>query len=210
MLLQLIRNHGRHWKLIAEELRTMRTPAMVRNRFLRIERGREATEKGISKNKCGLCGQLKRGHFCQAQRLDVLSSSQSSSLSVLSAHEPIAVAEAVVHELPRAESRLAHEELVVLLPATAEHTAAPHTGIAGTINLGDAQALTLVSFPGDHGDGVALSNLGTPLSNLATPQCGIDSQLVLAVDEALKADAGAGTEVQSSQPVSPNWNHPLC
>lgn len=41
---------------------------MVRNRYLRIERGRWLTEQGMSKNRCGQCGQLKRGHVCQAPR----------------------------------------------------------------------------------------------------------------------------------------------
>lgn len=70
-LLQLIETSGKRWKLIAEALCTVcpenpRTPAMVRNRYLRIERGRWLTEQGMSKNRCGQCGQLKRGHVCQA------------------------------------------------------------------------------------------------------------------------------------------------
>jgi len=38
---------------------------MVRNRYLRIERGRWLTEQGMSKNRCGQCGELKRGHMCR-------------------------------------------------------------------------------------------------------------------------------------------------
>jgi len=70
MLLQLIETSGKRWKLIAEALGNSnpRTPAMVRNRYLRIERGRWLTEQGMSKNRCGQCGQLKRGHVCQAPR----------------------------------------------------------------------------------------------------------------------------------------------
>lgn len=74
LLLQLIQTSGKRWKLIAEALGkhvgaiTPRTPAMVRNRYLRIERGRWLTERGMSKNRCGQCGQLKRGHVCQAPR----------------------------------------------------------------------------------------------------------------------------------------------
>jgi len=72
-LLQLIETSGKRWKLIAEALgracpENPRTPAMVRNRYLRIERGRWLTEQGMSKNRCGQCGQLKRGHVCQAAR----------------------------------------------------------------------------------------------------------------------------------------------
>jgi len=70
MLLRLIETSGKRWKLIAEALGNSnpRTPAMVRNRYLRIERGRWLTEQGMSKNRCGQCGQLKRGHVCQAPR----------------------------------------------------------------------------------------------------------------------------------------------
>ena len=39
---------------------------MVRNRYLRIKRGRWLTEQGRSKNRCGICGELKRGHVCKS------------------------------------------------------------------------------------------------------------------------------------------------
>lgn len=82
MLLELIQVSGKRWKYIAEALGsqspgTSRTPAMVRNRFLRIERGRWLTEQGKSKNRCGQCGQLKRGHVCQAPRALVSTSLQA-------------------------------------------------------------------------------------------------------------------------------------
>jgi len=64
LLLNLIEDAGPKWKQIAAELPNDRTPAMVRNRFLRIKRGRWLTEQGQSKNRCGICGQLKRGHVC--------------------------------------------------------------------------------------------------------------------------------------------------
>ena len=82
LLLHLIQVSGKRWKHIAEALGaqtpgTVRTPAMVRNRFLRIERGRWLTENGKSKNRCGQCGQLKRGHVCQAPRALVSTSLQA-------------------------------------------------------------------------------------------------------------------------------------
>lgn len=75
MLLQLIEGSGKRWKLIAEALGAAnpgnpRTPAMVRNRYLRIERGRWLTEQGMSKNRCGQCGELKRGHVCKGPVAD--------------------------------------------------------------------------------------------------------------------------------------------
>jgi len=70
LLLNLIDTSGKRWKFIAEQLGNAnpRTPAMVRNRYLRIERGRFLTEQGLSKNRCGQCGELKRGHVCRAPR----------------------------------------------------------------------------------------------------------------------------------------------
>jgi len=47
---------------------------MVRNRYLRIERGRMLTEQGKSKNRCGQCGELKRGHVCRVPRAMVSTS----------------------------------------------------------------------------------------------------------------------------------------
>lgn len=41
---------------------------MVRNRYLRIQNGRWLTEHGQSKNRCGACGELKRGHVCKVER----------------------------------------------------------------------------------------------------------------------------------------------
>jgi len=67
--MRLINESGKRWKQIASALKPFdRTPAMVRNRYLRIERGKWLTAEGKSKNRCGLCGQLKRGHVCNAPR----------------------------------------------------------------------------------------------------------------------------------------------
>jgi len=52
---------------------------MVRNRYLRIQRGRWLTEQGQSKNKCGVCGKLKRGHVCDVgPKLTVITASEVS------------------------------------------------------------------------------------------------------------------------------------
>jgi len=93
LLLSLIKSHGKRWKLIAEHLghhiphSQHRTAAMVRNRYLRIERGRMLTEQGKSKNRCGQCGQLKRGHMCPAPRALVNTSFATSEAM----NEPIFV-----------------------------------------------------------------------------------------------------------------------
>jgi len=77
-LLRLIASQGAKWKLIAAALRPYdRTPAMVRNRYLRIKRGRWLTEQGRSKNRCGVCGQLKRGHICKGTQQDPSASAEA-------------------------------------------------------------------------------------------------------------------------------------
>lgn len=56
------------WKAIAQAMGQVnpRTPAMVRNRYLRIMKGRTLAANGLARNKCGKCGQIKRGHVCTA------------------------------------------------------------------------------------------------------------------------------------------------
>merc|ERR1719263_2131712 len=44
-----------------------RTPASVRNRYLRMEKGQKMREQGRSKNRCAACGLKKLGHVCQAK-----------------------------------------------------------------------------------------------------------------------------------------------
>lgn len=68
LLLSLFEEQGPRWKHIASTLGDVqnRTPAMVRNRYLRILKGRKRASEGLSRNKCGRCGQLKQGHVCTA------------------------------------------------------------------------------------------------------------------------------------------------
>lgn len=63
-LMRVYHEEGRKWAKMAKQLN--RTSASVRNRFLRIEAGEVARSKGLSKNRCGLCKQLKLGHTCTA------------------------------------------------------------------------------------------------------------------------------------------------
>lgn len=67
---ELVQAYGKRWALIAQRL-PGRSIAMIRNRYQRIEAGRNAVESGHAKNKCHLCGQLKRGHTCTAGTIDV-------------------------------------------------------------------------------------------------------------------------------------------
>jgi len=72
-LSDLFMQHGPRWKQIAQDLSEQmgseRTAAMVRNRWLRVEKGKKEASEGKARNKCGLCGQVKKGHVCTARAL---------------------------------------------------------------------------------------------------------------------------------------------
>eukprot|EP00310_Coccolithus_braarudii_P012883 CAMPEP_0183341966 /NCGR_PEP_ID=MMETSP0164_2-20130417/8158_1 /TAXON_ID=221442 /ORGANISM="Coccolithus pelagicus ssp braarudi, Strain PLY182g" /LENGTH=290 /DNA_ID=CAMNT_0025512431 /DNA_START=81 /DNA_END=953 /DNA_ORIENTATION=- len=72
VILALFANHGRKWGRIASSL-PGRTSASVRNRYLRIERGQQLRQAGLSKNRCASCGQQKIGHVCPVKRSSVYS-----------------------------------------------------------------------------------------------------------------------------------------
>mmetsp|Transcript_2090 Transcript_2090/g.4348 ORF Transcript_2090/g.4348 Transcript_2090/m.4348 type:complete len:205 (-) Transcript_2090:77-691(-) len=63
VILSLYAKEGRKWGRIAAAL-PGRTSASVRNRYLRIEKGTQLREAGLSKNRCAACGQQKIGHVC--------------------------------------------------------------------------------------------------------------------------------------------------
>lgn len=68
---ELYRQYGPHWKTITEHF-PGRTVASVRNRFLRMQGAQKVrAEGGITRNRCQLCGQPKRGHIC-TKKLDLV------------------------------------------------------------------------------------------------------------------------------------------
>jgi len=67
IIMAMVRDQGPKWKNIVKELPT-RTVSSVRNRYQRLEKGRQLREEGVElKNKCHACGQPKRGHTCLAK-----------------------------------------------------------------------------------------------------------------------------------------------
>ena len=58
---------GPNWKSIVKQL-PGRTTSSVRNRWLRIEKGRKLREEGKGKNRCRACGEIMLGHICRAIR----------------------------------------------------------------------------------------------------------------------------------------------
>lgn len=167
LLLQLIESSGKRWKLIAEALGNAnpRTPAMVRNRYLRIERGRWLTERGMSKNRCGQCGELKRGHVCRVPRALV-----NTDLSAQGEHH---------HQVRQALGGVPGEDNVPTTPSDGGAT-------VNTLALG-APPLTM-PFASD-GD-----SIGGPLSALASPgplSCGLSLGLSPGISPLPSIGAGA-------------------
>jgi len=83
-LMELVKQHGPQWNLIDKSFPT-RTVASVRNRYLRMN------YKGITKNKCKLCGQLKRGHICPKKMNTVITPSREPSPAVIAPHADVTV-----------------------------------------------------------------------------------------------------------------------
>jgi len=65
---ELVKELHPQWTLIAkkvsEEFGAERSAASVRNYFKRFQDSADKRDKGIAKNRCQLCNQIKRGHIC--------------------------------------------------------------------------------------------------------------------------------------------------
>ena len=57
-----ITSYGNRWEQIAAELN--RSPSSCRNRWQRIQKGRQDLMKGNFKQRCRFCGAPRRGHVC--------------------------------------------------------------------------------------------------------------------------------------------------
>ena len=123
---------------------------MVRNRYLRIERGRMLTEQGLSKNRCGQCGELKRGHVCRVPRTVISSNSLPQQQAARD------------HMVARARGLLD-----ACATASAELTAPLTPGGSSdggrtTLALGGAAPLTMQFAPGEGSDGGPTSTMSSP------------------------------------------------
>lgn len=64
LIIELLADLGPRWSKISQAL-PGRSISSIRNRWQRIDKGRKMHEEGkISKNRCQICGQPKRGHVC--------------------------------------------------------------------------------------------------------------------------------------------------
>ena len=91
-LASLMETMGPKWKTIAEAMSAAvpdappRTAAMVRNRFLRVQKGKREAEEGKARNKCGRCGALKKGHVCTVGKALALTPTMSEDLKTNTPH----------------------------------------------------------------------------------------------------------------------------
>jgi hypothetical protein len=77
-IMELHRTLGPRWSAIASRF-PGRTVSSIRNRFLRLQTGQKIREAGqITKNRCQLCGQPKKGHTCGV-KLQLLANSANSA-----------------------------------------------------------------------------------------------------------------------------------
>jgi hypothetical protein len=67
IIIDSVKLHGHQWRLIVKEL-PGRSVSSTRNRFNRIEKGRQMKESGLrGRNLCHACWQPKKGHICTAK-----------------------------------------------------------------------------------------------------------------------------------------------
>jgi hypothetical protein len=165
---------GKRWKFISEQLgeANPRTPAMVRNRYLRIKRGRELTEQGQSKNRCGQCGELKRGHVCLAPRAQVALPGQ-------------AMGQLQARKL-RMQDGIDMDRCAPISP-----TGSP---ASRTLNLGSTEPLTCVSSD----SGLLMSGMGNPAMSLMSPTGTLSEMRSPGMPSLSTNPAPAGPRPQSS------------
>ena len=68
LVFQLVMKHGRRWSIIERELNTIhsvqRKSSEIRHMWFRHRKQNEPSKKSMVRNRCRLCGQLRKGHFC--------------------------------------------------------------------------------------------------------------------------------------------------
>lgn len=65
-LLTLVDEHGKKWLELASHFPD-RNPTQLRNRYLRIVKGRQRVEAGTARNLCRLCGEIRSSHICKGR-----------------------------------------------------------------------------------------------------------------------------------------------
>jgi hypothetical protein len=66
LLLTLVDERGKKWVELAPHF-PGRKPAQLRNRHIRIVKGREKVEAGTARNMCRVCGEIRSSHICKGR-----------------------------------------------------------------------------------------------------------------------------------------------
>ena len=81
----LVATKGRKWRKIRDEDFRDHTVAQVRNRYLRMEKGKTTVEEGTFHYRCRRCGLPRRGHICKNPNGMVFRRSADATASCLGA-----------------------------------------------------------------------------------------------------------------------------
>ena len=106
MIIELLGALGPRWSKIVKAL-PGRSISSIRNRWQRIDKGKRMQEEGkVSKNRCQVCGEPKRGHVCFARLRAAAAAKQAGIVGVrqvLHVHpKGTCLRDAVLDAMPRA------------------------------------------------------------------------------------------------------------
>jgi len=66
LLITLVEERGKKWAELVPHF-PGRTTTQLRNRNLRIQKGRASVEAGTARNLCRLCGEIRASHICKGR-----------------------------------------------------------------------------------------------------------------------------------------------
>jgi len=185
-LIELIKVHGKRWKEIAALLKPGdRTAAMVRNRWFRIQRGQALTKEGKSKNRCGVCGELKRGHICKS-RTTIVSEGTPLVISYPMQDKGTAYSYPLTVEGENVNSpRVAHEltpDIALDVLVSSEPRQQKLTAPAAPLLLVDGRGGKSSSGNGSSGYGSNTLVLPPPVQRQTSSSSGVNMLLVAAME----------------------------
>ena len=170
LIIEMLASLGPRWSKISQAL-PGRSISSIRNRWQRIDKGRQMRAAGcISKNRCQLCGQPKRGHVCFESLRQKARSHQSAEDATLREILPDMDAADVTamlmpsrgasgnEAIPAHPAAAAHHS--ALLPATPEMLMLPRLTLPETADVEAAVERALDEDGGDEdGDFLLASEL---------------------------------------------------
>lgn len=123
MIIELLSALGPRWSKIVKALPS-RSISSIRNRWQRIDKGKRMQEEGkVSKNRCQVCGEPKRGHVCFARLRAAAAAKQAQEAETLASVLPD------VSEIEPTEVEETSEETMVVGPMeTAPTNVYPYDG----------------------------------------------------------------------------------